>query len=182
MSVPVQTVFTKLGMQVERAMLNIGSFLRVSLRIYDQIQLVLFVQALGINKVAECYICKVGLYEFSCNSERSLSVLRRNISINARPDGKEIQETWLLRDFINLFGLYDFVQRNLRDAMAAFFIVCPLLLAQTDSCDLPFWLMTPMSSRIGWLATWIEWRPSQSFRIRYRYRAFHLSYLLMQCW
>jgi len=27
------------------------------------------------------------------NSERSLSVLRRNISINARPDGKEIQET-----------------------------------------------------------------------------------------
>jgi len=61
MSLPVQTVFTKLGMQVERAMLNIGSFLGVSLRIYDQIQLVLFVQALGINKVAERYICKVGL-------------------------------------------------------------------------------------------------------------------------
>jgi len=48
-------------MQVERAMLNIGSLLGVSLWIYDQIQLVLFVQALGINKVAECYICKVGL-------------------------------------------------------------------------------------------------------------------------
>jgi len=42
--------------QVERAMLNIRSLLGVSLRIYDQIQLVLFVQALGINKVAEHYI------------------------------------------------------------------------------------------------------------------------------
>ena len=58
---PVQTVFTKLGMQVEQAMLNIGSFLGVSHWIYDQIQLVLFVRALGINKVAERYICKVGL-------------------------------------------------------------------------------------------------------------------------